>query len=145
MQPAITPSNQACGATVTGLDLGRPLADDTVATLRAAWLAHRVLAFPDQVMNDDDLERFTRYFGPFGEDPFIGPIAGRKHVIAVSRRAGDRSMAIRPSREALATQVHPLVRRHPETGEEGLYGCLGYIIGYEGHDRLLHRTTIDAR
>mgnify|MGYP000533622492 CR=1 FL=1 len=34
----LTPSGQACGATVTGVDLSQPLAADTVAALRAAWL-----------------------------------------------------------------------------------------------------------
>src|SRR3546814_2177227 len=55
----ITPSGQACGARVTGVDLTRPLDAATVADIRAAWLDHHVLAFPDQRMNDDDLERFT--------------------------------------------------------------------------------------
>src|SRR3546814_2035855 len=40
-------------------------------------------------MSDDDLERFTRYFGDFGDDPFIAPIPGRRHVIAVRRRADE--------------------------------------------------------
>jgi taurine dioxygenase len=43
-------------------------------------------------------------------------------------------MAIRPSDEAMATQLHPLVRAHPETGRLGLFGCAGYIIGIEGLD-----------
>ena len=43
-----------------------------------------------------------------------------------------RSMAIRPGEKARATQLHPLVRRHPETGEEALYSTLGYIVGIEG-------------
>jgi len=274
----VTPSGQACGATVTGLDLSRPLDPQQVAEIRAAWLEHHVLAFPDQVISDDDQERFTLAFGGFGEDPFIAPIPGRQHVIAVKRLAGEtsplfaeawhsdwsfqarppagtclygitippvggdtlfanqhaaldampadlrariegkvaihsakkayapegsygegdvarRSMDIRPSREAEATQRHPLIRPHPETGRPGLFGCIGYIIGiegmadeeampllmelyrwqgqerfqyrhrwrkntllmwdnrsvlhaatggYDGHDRLLHRTTIAA-
>jgi taurine dioxygenase len=211
----IEPSGQACGATVTGVDLTRPLAAETVAAIRAAWLEHHVLAFPDQAMSDDDLEAFTLAFGGFGHDPFIAPIPGRKHIIAVERRAdetsplfaenwhsdwsfqarppagtcllgikippvgGDtlfsnqhaaldampsemrdklegkiaihsakrayapegmygakdaagRSMTIRPSREAEATQPHPLIRKHPETGREGLFSCFGYIVGIEG-------------
>jgi len=83
----ITPGGQACGARVSGLDLTRALDAETVAQIRAAWLQYHVLAFPGQKMDDDDLERFTGYFGGFGEDPFIAPIAGRKHVIAVQRRA----------------------------------------------------------
>ena len=280
MTMVVTPSGQACGATVTGIDLTGPLAAEVVAEIRAAWLLHHVLAFPDQAMSDDDLERFTLYFGPFGEDPFIAPIPGREHIIAIERQAdetsrlfaegwhsdwsfqrhppagtclfgieippvgGDtlfanqqlaaaempaelrarldgkmavhsakvayapdgihgtadhasgRSMDIRPSVEAEATQLHPVIRKHPETGREAVFSTFGYIAaidgmsqeesrelltelyhwqtrpeflyrhrwrsnmllmwdnrsvlhmatgGYEGHARLLHRTTIGAR
>jgi len=187
-----------------------------VADLRAAWLEHKVLSFPEQRLDDDDLERFTTYFGPFGDDPFIAPIAGRSHVIAVQReadeqaplfaenwhtdwsfqatppagtclygieippvggdtlfvnqqlalqnmpatlrrkienqraihsarggyapdgvygnsdRAADRSMDIRPNEEARATQLHPFIRTHRETGQQMVYGCIGYIVGVEG-------------
>ena len=43
-----------------------------------------------------------------------------------------RSMDIRPSEAALATQAHPLVPAHPETGRRGFYSTLGYIVGIEG-------------
>lgn len=218
MNIVLTATGQACGAEVTGVDLTRPLDQATVAEIRAAWLEYHVLSFPDQTMTDDDLERFSSYFGPFGDDPFIAPIAGREHIIAVQRRssekaplfaenwhtdwsfqetppagtcllgitippvggntlyadqhkalhgmppelraelegrnaihsaraayspegmygkqdqATDRSMNIKPSAEAMATQLHPLIRKHPETGEEGLFGCVGYIVGIEGMD-----------
>lgn len=214
----VTPSGQACGATVRGIDLSQPLDDATVAEVRAAWLEHHVLSFPDQAMSDDDLERFTTAFGPFGDDPYIAPIPGRDHVIAVERvadetaplfaenwhsdwsfqerppsgtclrsilvppvggdtlfanqhaaldampaelrerlegrlaihsarggyapdgfygdddQANGRSMAIRPSSEAMATQLHPIIREHPETGRLGIFSCLGYIIGIESMD-----------
>lgn len=87
----IVPSGEACGAAVTGIDLTRPLDADVVAALRGAWLEHLVLSFADQQLSDDDLERFTLAFGPFGEDPFIAPIAGRRHVIAVERAADETS------------------------------------------------------
>ena len=276
MTLTIIPSGQACGARVTGIDLTRPLDAGTIAEIRAAWLDHHVLSFPGQKMNEDDLERFTGYFGGFGDDPFIRPIPGHDHIIAVKRRAdetaplfaenwhsdwsfqarppagtclcgiqipphgGDtmfanqqlafdrmpqdlrsrldgvvavhsaqrgyapkgsygvrdvgRSMDIVNSEDAFATQRHPLVRAHPETGRRGLFGCAGYIIalegcedgeallrevfdwqtrpevvyshrwkpnslviwdnrvvlhratgGYDGYDRLLHRTTIADR
>lgn len=212
----VEPSGQACGARVTGVDLTQPMSPETVAEIRQAWLTHHVLAFPGQAMDDDDLERFSLYFGPFGDDPFIAPIPGREHVIAVRRRADeqaplfaenwhtdwsfqanppsatclmavtipphggdtlfvnqhaaldamppelrarlegrlavhsarngyapsgmygtadqatDRSMDIRPSDEAAATQLHPVIRAHPETGRLGLFGCVGYIIGLDG-------------
>jgi taurine dioxygenase len=212
----VVKSGQACGAPVAGADLTAPLDTETVAEIRAAWLKHHVLAFPDQAMTDDDLERFTLAFGGFGDDPFIAPIDGRDHVIAVERRADetsplfaenwhsdwsfqatppsgtclfgvqippmggdtlyvnqhaaldampadlrarldgkmavhsarggyapdgtygahdqatDRSMDIRPSDEAMATQLHPIIRKHPETGRLGVFSCIGYIIGIDG-------------
>lgn len=276
----VRPSGQSCGARVIGVDLASPLDDDTVAGIRAAWLEHHVLAFPDQQLSDDDLERFTLAFGPFGDDAFVAPIPGREHIIAIRHaadetsplfaenwhtdwsfqerppdgtclygitipprggdtlyanqhaaldampidlrdriesrfavhsarggyapsglygeadRAAGRSMDIRPSEDAQATQLHPIIRQHPETGRPGIFGCIGYVIGvdgmpddesgallfdlyqwqtrdefvyhhvwepgmlvmwdnrsvlhkatggYDGHDRLLHRTTIGAR
>ena len=202
---------------MTGVDLSQPISADLVAEIRSAWLEHHVLAFPDQRLSDDDLERFTLAFGGFGNDPFIAPIPGRDHIIAVERLAdetsplfaenwhsdwsfqarppagtclygirippvggdtlfanqhaaldamppdlrariegriaihsakrayapdgfygkGDapnRSMDIRPSRDAEAVQRHPIIRTHPETGREGLFSCFGYIIGIDGMD-----------
>lgn len=89
MAITVHPSGAACGATITGVDLSEPLAADCIAEIRAHWLAHHVLSFPDQRLDDDDLERFTLAFGPFGEDPFIAPIPGRAHIIAVHRGAAE--------------------------------------------------------
>ena len=81
----VTPTGQACGARATGVDLTSPLSDDEVAAIRAAWLDHQVLVFPNQPVSDDDLERFTLYFGPFGHDPFFEAIDGREHIVAIHR------------------------------------------------------------
>jgi taurine dioxygenase len=43
-----------------------------------------------------------------------------------------RSMKIRYSDDALATQLHPIARLHPETGRTALYVSMGYTIGIEG-------------
>ena len=217
MKLDITPSGQACGATVRGVDLSKPLAKEAAGAIRAAWLEHQVLAFPDQKLTDEQLEDFTLQFGPFGEDPFIAPIPGHPHIIAVKRAANEtspifaeswhsdwsfqarppqgtclygktippvggdtlftnqylaleqmpvdlrgriegkravhsaknayaptgmygkgdtgRSMDIRPSDDAQATQTHPIIKAHPETGRQSLFGCAGYIVGIEGMDQ----------
>ncbi len=216
MSIVVTPSGQACGARVTGVDLSGDLSPDLMAEIRAAWLKHRVLAFADQTMDDDALERFTLAMGGFGEDPFFDPISGREHIAAILREAdetsplfaeswhsdwsflpqppsgtcllaveippvggdtlfadqatafaalpdarkaelrqlmavhsatrgyspnglyGDsdkgRSMAIRPSEAALAKQTHPLIKPHPETGEEVIFCSPSYVVGIEGMD-----------
>jgi taurine dioxygenase len=81
----VTPSGNPCGASVEGLDLRQPISADLAAELRGIWLEHQVLAFPDQPIDDDGLERFALAFGEFGEDPFIAPIPGREHVLEVRR------------------------------------------------------------
>lgn len=216
MTMRVEPSGEACGAAVTGVDLAGELDPALIAEIRAAWLEHRVLAFRDQTMDDDSLERFTQAMGGFGEDPFFAPIEGRSHIAAIRREAdettplfaenwhsdwsflerppagtcllaievppvgGDtlfadqhaawealpterqhqleglraihsaryayspqgtygekdagRSMDIRPSEAAMATQTHPLIATHPETGRGGFFSALGYIIGIEGMD-----------
>ncbi len=85
----IAPTGQACGAVVTGVDLTKPLASVDVGTIRAAWLEHHVLVFPNQPMTDDDLEQFTLSFGPFGHDPFFGSIPGHEHIAAIQRDADE--------------------------------------------------------
>lgn len=219
MSIQVTPTGQACGAEVRGVDLTAPLTADAIKAIRAAWLEHHLLIFPDQILSNDDLQRFTYSFGAVAEDPFIQPIEGHEHIIAVERRAdettsifadvwhtdwsfqehppigtclygitipptggntdfanqklayekmpaelkerlagkiaihsasggyspeglysdaeaeADRSMKIVVSEDARATQTHPLVQVHPESNKEGVYGCLGYIVGVEGLDQ----------
>ena len=59
---------------------------------------------------------------------------GRDGLYGDADRQSDRSMDIRPSDSAEATQLHPIIREHPETGRLGLFGAFGYIIGIEGMD-----------
>lgn len=91
MSIAIEPTGQACGARIKGVDLTKPLNEEEVAEIRAAWLEHHVVVFPEQPIDDDDLERFTLCFGPFGDDPFFGPIPGREHIAAICREADETS------------------------------------------------------
>lgn len=82
-------TDATCGAVITGLDLRENLSADLVAELRAHWLEHKLLIFPDQLLSDSDLERFTLCFGDFGEDPFFGHIEGHEHIAAIQRDADE--------------------------------------------------------
>ncbi|TNE27385.1 MAG: TauD/TfdA family dioxygenase, partial [Alphaproteobacteria bacterium] len=73
----VEPSGASCGARITGVDLAGELSPGLVANIRSIWLKHKVVAFADQHMDDDALERFTLAMGGFGEDPFFAPIEGR--------------------------------------------------------------------
>ena len=87
----ITPTGEACGARVTGIDLSQPLDRTAIATIRSAWLEHHVLTFPDQKLSDDDLVRITNYFGSVGDDPYFVPISKKTPVVALTRRADEQA------------------------------------------------------
>ena len=48
MSLSVQTSGASCGASISGVHLNQPLSDDLVAEIRAHWLEHKVVAFPDQ-------------------------------------------------------------------------------------------------
>lgn len=89
MSLKLEPTGAICGAVITGVDLRQDLSDDLVAELRSHWVDNKLLVFPDQPLTNTDLERITRYFGEFGEDPFFGHIDGHEHIAAIQRNADE--------------------------------------------------------
>lgn len=87
----VTAQDGPCGALVRGVNLSAALDAQTVADIRAAWLRHQVIAFPDQTLSVEDLERFAHCLGPFGEDPYIAAIPGHPHVVQVRREADEKT------------------------------------------------------
>ncbi|WP_133490751.1 TauD/TfdA family dioxygenase [Alcanivorax sp. 24] len=218
MSFTVSPTGAACGAMINGLDLSRPLDSATVAAVREVWLEHKVVVFPDQSLSDDDLERFSRYFGDFAGDPYIASMEDRPNIIELRRTADEtspifadswhtdwsfgetppaatilygitipphggntdfinqelalrempeelrrrlrdkvalhsaqrayapdgiygeqdsgkgRGFKILASDEAYKVQPHPIIRPHPETGNESIFGCIGYILGFQDMD-----------
>jgi taurine dioxygenase len=91
MSLQVTAQNAPCGAVVRGLDLRQPLDSDTLAAVRRAWLDHQVLAFADQALTLEDLERFALCIGPYGQDPYFESVPGHPHVAQVKREADETS------------------------------------------------------
>ena len=87
----VTPSDQACGARVEGIDLTQELSDAQVSELRQLWLEHKVIALPNQPLMPEDLERVAQYFGEVGEDPFFGHIDGYPNICAIQRDADEKT------------------------------------------------------
>ena len=216
MPIVVEPANAPCGAIVRGVNFADDITPETVAEIRAAWLEHLVVAFPDQRMSLDRYEEVAQLFGYFGQDPYFKGLSDHPHIAEVKREAdettplfaegwhsdwsfldsppsatmlygrvipphgGDtlyanqlaayealdestkqrldglqgihsarrgyskqglygekdtgRSMAIVYSDDAMATQLHPLVLVHPETGRKALFLSPGYTIGIEDMD-----------
>jgi alpha-ketoglutarate-dependent taurine dioxygenase len=67
----LRPLGTSIGAEIRGLALGEPLDDATVAELRAALLAHKVLVFRDQDLDAERQSAFARRFGELEVHPFL--------------------------------------------------------------------------
>lgn len=86
----VTETGQACGAIIRGVDFSKNVDKSVIDEIRAHWLEHHVVVFPDQKLSNDDLVRVARYFGPIGDDPFIGPIDDHELVAAIHRKADEK-------------------------------------------------------
>jgi alpha-ketoglutarate-dependent taurine dioxygenase len=62
----VTPLSPACGAEISGIDLGEPLSERQVRAIKDAWGKHLVLVFRGQKLSQDDQLRFASYFGELG-------------------------------------------------------------------------------
>lgn len=91
MALTVKPTGSVCGAVVTGLDLSGSLSSNLVAELRAHWLKHKVLAFPEQTLSPEQLVTFSLCFGEIGEDPFFGHIDEHEKVAAIQRNADEQT------------------------------------------------------
>jgi alpha-ketoglutarate-dependent taurine dioxygenase len=81
----LTPLGATMGTRVEGIHLADDLEAGTVAELRAALVAGKVLVLPDQHLSPDDLVRAGRRFGPLTvAHPVLPPIdAGHPEVLEI--------------------------------------------------------------
>jgi taurine dioxygenase len=76
MTIAITNLDAPLGATVSGVDLARPLSPDDVDAIEAAWRDRLVVVVHGQTLSDPQLLDFSKYFGeldPPGPNPYGEP------------------------------------------------------------------------
>ena len=133
----------ALGAEITGVDLAQTVSDATIAEIRAAWLEHLVLVFPDADITSEQHVAFSRRFSEIEvgltkhyrntENPGIVRVTNR--VIdgkpSISRNVGrtwhsDSAFALVPP---LGSLLH--CRALPEVGGDTLFANM-----YMAYERL---------
>jgi taurine dioxygenase len=79
----------AIGAEVLGVDLSQPLDDQVIDAIRAAWLEHLVLVFPDQQLTAHAQIGFASRFGEVTEAHPVEPaLEHEPRVLPVDSRTG---------------------------------------------------------
>ena len=63
MPITVSPLSEAIGARIEGVDLSRELDGGTFDAIKNALFEHAIIVVPDQTLDEDDQERFCRYFG----------------------------------------------------------------------------------
>ncbi len=86
---SLTQQCGAGGAEIGGLDLSKPLPEDTLAELRRALADQCVLFFRDQTLEPGQQKAFARQFGPLAETPFIKPLEGHPEMMRIVREADE--------------------------------------------------------
>jgi taurine dioxygenase len=85
----IAPMEGPLGARVTGIDLARPLACDTMVALARALYEHRLLAFPGQDLGMAAYEAFARNWGePYVETYDNMAVPGHPAIMEVGNVGG---------------------------------------------------------
>jgi taurine dioxygenase len=81
----ITPTGGALGAFVTSVDLAQPQSAELQAMIRAAWLEHLVLVFPNQTLTKADFAAFARTIGEPDDYPFVTGLDDFPEIIEVKK------------------------------------------------------------
>ncbi|MBI1199811.1 MAG: taurine dioxygenase [Phenylobacterium sp.] len=80
----------ALGAEITGVDLSKDLADETIAEIRRALVEHQVIFFRDQDLTPERQAAFGRRFGPLNIHPYVSGMAGQPEVMEIIKEPSDR-------------------------------------------------------
>ncbi len=81
----VAPVGGCIGAEIGGVNLGDNLADEVVAEIRQAWLAHLVVFFRDQHLTLDQFSAFARRIGTPGRYPFVPGLPDHPEIIEVKK------------------------------------------------------------
>jgi taurine dioxygenase len=86
----IRPVAGALGAEIFGVDLSRPVDDETIAAIRRAWLEHLVIFFRDQDLPPAKFLAFAHRFGEPIEYPFVKGLDELPEIIPVLKLEHER-------------------------------------------------------
>lgn len=103
-----------CGE-VSGVDLAR-FDDDAVATIKSAWLAHKVLVFHGQALDEDGLVAFAARLGELEIHLRQTRTSGRREVMLVSNKRENGAPIGRLGNQELNWHMDQIFMAEPTAG-----------------------------
>jgi alpha-ketoglutarate-dependent taurine dioxygenase len=86
----VSPISGALGAEIDGIDLAKPLDDETFAEVRKAFDENLIIFFRDQKITPEQHLAFAGRFGEFDIHPFAAGLPDHPEVLPVIKEADDR-------------------------------------------------------
>jgi taurine dioxygenase len=80
----------ALGAEIGGVDLAQPLADATIAEIRAALVEHQVIFFREQELTPAQQAAFGARFGPLNIHPYVAGMRDHPEVMEIIKEPSDK-------------------------------------------------------
>jgi len=132
----LSPAAGAMGATISGVDLSRPLHDAVFREIYQAFLEHQVIFFRDQAMDPDQYLAFARRWGGIHRHPFMKGMDGHPDILELIKTEKDtrafgnawHSDQMFAPIPAKATMLY--ARETPDAGGDTIYANL--YTAYEG-------------
>jgi alpha-ketoglutarate-dependent taurine dioxygenase len=132
----VRPMNSTIGAQIDGVDLSRPMDEQTWQEIRQAFADYLVIFFPNQALSHEQHLAFSERFGPLMDMPQLHSVEGFKQLHVIKRDADDTGRVIGENWHADSTYFEcppaAVVMRAvtvPEFG--GDTGFLSMIAAYE--------------
>ena len=88
----VTPLSPVIGAEISGVDISKPLGNQTFQEVHDALMAHQVIFFRDQEMSLDEHMAFGKLFGELHIHPAARETRGHKEIITI--HADERSKVV---------------------------------------------------
>ncbi len=147
--PGVAPIAGALGAEIAGVDLGQPLAADTVRDIRRAFLDHLVIFFRGQDLEPAQFVAAARRFGTPIPYPFSKGLEDEPLVVPVIKREDEQvnfgglwhSDTTYQENPPLGTMLH--ARRVPAAGGDTMFANM--YLAYEALSDGLKRTLCGLR
>ena len=87
----VQPIAGALGAEVSGVELGEPLAENTLAEIKEAFHEHLVLFFRDQDLTPQEHADFAAHFARLVPHPFVQSIDGIPGIIEIVKERDEKT------------------------------------------------------
>ena len=85
----VKPYGGACGAEIFGLDIYKPVNQQTVTEIKQALADHLVIFFRDQTIEPEGLKAFGAHFGTFHTHAFVDGVEGHPEIMVVEKDPKD--------------------------------------------------------